>query len=176
MNRPEATILLVEDDANDVFFFKMAFEEAGISNPLHVVADGTQAINYLAGKDEFADRARFPLPYLILLDLKLPVRMGFDVLDWIRTQPDLCSLLVIVLTSSANLQDVNEAYRRGARAYLVKPLTLEKRRAMAAAIKSFWLEFNTPPSHPSPKNVTRHAHSPEPYEEKQRSRACPSSS
>jgi CheY-like chemotaxis protein len=140
------TILLVEDDANDTFFLKYAFEEAGITEPLQVVTDGKQAMDYLAGTGRYADRTNFPFPSLILLDLKLPVRMGLDVLRWIKQQAELRSLLVIVLSSSPEAAEVDEAYLLGARSFLVKPLSVEKRRVMAKAIKEYWLGLNHFPS------------------------------
>src|SRR5438874_11348590 len=93
-------ILLVEDDKNDVFFLRYAFEAAAIPNPLKVVEDGQQAIDYFAGKGKYGNRARFPFPCLVLLDLKLPVKMGLDVLRWVNEQPSLKTLLILVLTSS----------------------------------------------------------------------------
>lgn len=140
------TILLVEDDPNDTFFLQYAFEQAGITEPLQVVVDGQQAIDYLAGNGPYANRSRFPFPCLVLLDLNLPVRMGLDVLRWIQPQPELRSLLVVVLTSSSDDTDVDEAYRLGARSYLLKPLSVEKRLAMAEAIKRYWLEKNQFPT------------------------------
>lgn len=144
------TILLVEDDQNDVFFIQYAFEMAGIDNPLQVVGDGQEAINYLSGGGQYADRRRFPLPCLILLDLKLPVKTGNDMLRWLRKQPHLSHLLVVVLTSSSDASDVDRAYESGAQSYLVKPLSLEKRLEMAQAIKSYWLELNEFPSIAAP--------------------------
>jgi CheY-like chemotaxis protein len=140
------TILLVEDDANDAFFLQYAFEDAGITESLQVVADGQQAMDYLAGRGCYADRAKFPFPCLVLLDLKLPVRMGLDVLRWIQQQAELRCLLVVVLSSSAETAEVNEAYRLGARSYLLKPLSVEKRLVMAKVIKEYWLEINQFPS------------------------------
>jgi DNA-binding response OmpR family regulator len=148
------TILLVEDDQNDVFFLRYAFEAADIQNPLQVVFDGQEAINYLAGKDKYADRRHFPLPCLVLLDLKLPGKMGNDVLRWMRDQPQLSHLLVIMLTSSSDLNDVDGAYECGAQSYLVKPLSMEKRLEMARAIKTYWLELNEFPSVGSPAEET----------------------
>ena len=148
------TILLVEDDQNDVFFLQYAFESAGIQNPLQVVFDGQQAINYLAGKGQYADRLHFPLPFLVLLDLKMPGKMGNDVLRWIRSQPNFSHLLVIVLTSSSDIHDVDGAYECGAQSYLVKPLSLEKRLEMARAIKNYWLELNEFPTLASPAEAT----------------------
>jgi CheY-like chemotaxis protein len=140
------TILLIEDDQNDAFFFKYAFQEAGIFNPIQTVDDGQQAMDYLSGAGPYANRERFPFPCLVFLDLKLPVKMGSDVLRWLQKQPQLQSLLVLVLTSSSNLRDVDEAYRLGARAFLVKPVSTDKRIEMARIIKKFWLELNEPSS------------------------------
>ncbi len=146
MNQNQRTILLIEDDPNDTFLLKYAFEMAGILNPIQVLEDGQQAIDYLTGANQFSDRKRYPFPALVLLDLKLPVRMGFDVLRWIRDQPRLRSLLVLVLTSSSDPRDIDEAYRLGARCYLVKPLSVPERLQMARTIKQYWLELNQFPS------------------------------
>ena len=146
MGAESQTILLVEDDRNDVFFLQYAFEEAHIRNPLQVVEDGQKAIDYLAGAGIYAEREKYPFPCLMLLDLKLPVRMGMDGLRWIRDHPVLHSMLVVVLTSSADVRDVDEAYRLGARSFLVKPLSVDKRLEMAKAIKHYWLDMNEFPS------------------------------
>jgi CheY-like chemotaxis protein len=138
-------ILLVEDDENDVFFLRYAFEMAGITTPLHVSVDGKEAIDYLAGAGKYSDRETYPLPCLVLLDLKLPVRMGHEVLRWIQEQPALQTLLVVVLTSSADPRDVNDCYRLGARSFLVKPLSVDRRLDLARAIKMYWLELNQSP-------------------------------
>ncbi len=146
MSEPSKPILLVEDDQNDVFFLQYAFEAADITHPVHVVEDGQQAIDYLAGTGQFADRKRFPLPCLVLLDLKLPVKMGMEVLRWIRQQSSLQTLIVVVLTSSNDRDDIDQAYRLGARSYLVKPLSVDSRLALARAIKTYWLGLNESPT------------------------------
>jgi CheY-like chemotaxis protein len=117
-----------------------------VVNPVEVVKDGQEAIEYLAGGSRFSDRSRYPLPCLVLLDLKLPVRPGMDVLRWIGNQPHLKPLLVIVLTSSKDANDVEEAYRLGARSFLVKPLSIHERTEAAKVIKRYWLELNQFPS------------------------------
>jgi CheY-like chemotaxis protein len=138
------TILLVEDDANDVYFMKRAARETGILDSLHVAQDGQEAIDYLEGLGEYANRERFPLPYLVLLDLKLPRVMGFEVLTWIRQQAALKSTIVIVFTSSALGPDIDLAYRLGANSYLVKPPTPDRLTEIIARIKQYWLELNRP--------------------------------
>jgi CheY-like chemotaxis protein len=139
-------ILLVEDDSNDVFFIKYAFESAGITNPVIVVEDGLKAVRYLAGEGTYADRVHYPLPCLVLLDLKLPGKTGLDVLRWIQNRAELRRLPVVVLTSSSNTADVDEAYALGARSFLVKPFSVEERLKLARAIKSFWFEWSQFPA------------------------------
>jgi CheY-like chemotaxis protein len=142
MNR---TILLVEDDENDVFFFKRATRLAGMINPLHVAQDGREAIDYMKGTGAYADRSEFPLPCLVLLDLKLPHVMGLDVLKWIRAQPEFQTVIVIVFTSSKLAPDIDTAYRLGANSYVVKPSTPGKLQEMLVVIKQYWLDLNEPP-------------------------------
>src|SRR5204863_2351905 len=97
------TILQVDDDPNDVFLLQHAMTKAGVDNPIQVAHDGQQAIDYLAGAGDFADRAKFPYPCLVLLDLKLPFVMGLDVLRWIRRQSG--TLIVVMLTASCSDAD-----------------------------------------------------------------------
>src|SRR5581483_1794343 len=101
---------------------RRAFAKANVPNPLIIVGDGDAAIAYLAGVDGYADRTRFPLPALVLLDLKLPRRSGLEVLEWIRKQPGVRRIPVVVLTSSRQRPDVDCAYDLGANSYLVKPV------------------------------------------------------
>jgi two-component system response regulator len=146
------TILQVEDDPNDVFFLDHAMRRAGVANPIRVVHDGQEAIDYLKGIGKFADRDQFPMPGLVLLDLKLPHVMGLDVLKWIRQRSGL-SLVVVLLTASAEEVDIAAAYRLGANAFLVKPSEAIKFVDMAKAIKDFWLMHNTLPQTPHSKRA-----------------------
>lgn len=138
------TILQVEDDPNDVFLLQHAMNGAGVANPIQVATDGQQAIDYLKGAGKFANREKFPLPCLVLLDLKLPYVMGLEVLKWIRQQPGP-ALVVVMLTASAEEDDIATAYRLGANAFLTKPSKASKLVEMAKAIKDFWLTQNTLP-------------------------------
>ena len=140
------TILLVEDEENDVFFLKYAFKEVGILNPMQVAQDGKEAMDYFSGHGDYADRERFPLPCLTLLDLKLPRVMGLEVLKWVREQPELKTQIVIVLTSSRLEPDIEMAYQLGANAYLVKPSSPPELRELATGIKQFWLGLNHGPA------------------------------
>src|SRR5438034_1265664 len=100
-------ILLAEDDPNDVLLIQRAFQKAGLPYVVKVVPDGGDAIEYLSGRAEYSDREKFPLPFLLLLDLKMPGTDGFEVLQWVRSDPDLKRLLVVVLTSSDLQEDVD---------------------------------------------------------------------
>ncbi len=140
MNR-DGLILVAEDDEYDVEFLQRAFTEAGIHNPVHTAPDGQFAIDYLSGAGAFADRVKFPLPCLVLLDLKMPRKTGLEVATWIRTQPQYCALPVIMLTSSVNPTEVVEAYQRGVNAFIAKPIGTPERTDFARMIKGFWLTF-----------------------------------
>ncbi len=115
-------VLLVEDDSNDAVLLQRAFRRAAVNCTVHVVADGDEAIQYLLAKDPYVDRAKFPFPSLMLLDLKLPRKPGLEVLAWLRNQPaQLSELPVIVLTSSRQTADIDQAYSLGAHSYMAKP-------------------------------------------------------
>ena len=126
MNNSTDTILLVEDNEDDVFVMRRALQKAQITNPLQVANDGQEAIDYLAGNGQFVDRALFPLPAITFLDLKLPYFTGFEVLEWIRQQPALPPLNIIILSSSNEQRDVARARELGAQSYLVKPPTPDR--------------------------------------------------
>lgn len=134
MNLNDSIVLLAEDDPNDVFFMQRALSKAAASVPLHVVTNGNEAQEYLAGSGKFSDRTEFPLPSLVLLDLKMPFKDGFEVLEWMRSQPLLKDLPVAVLTSSAEDRDRQRAVELGAKAYFVKPPTRETVAQIAALL------------------------------------------
>lgn len=137
VNRP--TILLAEDDEDDVLLLRTAFVEAGLSLPLQVVADGEQAISYLSGEGVYADRAQYALPSLVLLDLNMPKKTGFEVLEWIRAQPYLKRLPVVVLSSSSQGPHINKAYELGANSYLVKVTKFSEFVERIKVVYSYWL-------------------------------------
>ncbi|MGB7444439.1 MAG: response regulator [Coleofasciculaceae cyanobacterium] len=140
-----SNILLVEDDDNDVFLIKRAFRQLDLPHSLQVVGDGEAAINYLQGRETDINREHFVLPELILLDLKLPRLSGLEVLQWIRQQPDLKRMPVVILTASRETPDINLAYDLGVNSYLVKPVSFNEFLALLAAFESYWLKFNEKP-------------------------------
>lgn len=134
-------VLLVDDSENDALLVRIAFERAGFVAPLHVVHDGEQAIAYLSGDGVFGDRAKFPLPTALLLDLNMHRQNGFDVLVWVRKQPELKRLCVYILSASSQPVDIHLAYDLGANSYLVKPGTFDEMKGMARGLLA-WLKLS----------------------------------
>lgn len=145
MNSETATIALVEDNEDDLYFMLRALKEAEIVNPLRVLRTGREAIDYLSGQGGFSDRMRFPLPFLLLLDLKLPDMSGFDILKWVRSDAKMKSLPVIVLTNSGEARDMVRAYRLGSNSFLVKPSGADGLTDQMRALKAYWIGQNDSP-------------------------------
>lgn len=138
MSEQPHVILLAEDRDDDVVLITKAFKKTGLNYPVYVVNNGEEVISYLEGIGKFSNRAEYPLPELLLLDLKMPGTDGFEVLRWIRTQPGLSNLRVLVLTSSVDIQDVNRAYGLGANSFMVKPFDFENTKELARVIGEYW--------------------------------------
>jgi CheY-like chemotaxis protein len=126
-----AAILYAEDDENDAFLIQRAFKQAEIPNRLVIVSDGNAAVQYLSGQGKYASREEYSLPGLVLLDLNMPGKSGLEVLKWIRSQPGISTLPVLVLTSSNQESDIHRAYLQGANGYLVKPNQPDEMLVMA---------------------------------------------
>lgn len=139
------TILLVEDDTNDVMLFQRAYLKCNLANPLLVVGDGEAAQDYLAGLGMYADREAYPLPGLVLLDFKLPRKSGLEVLAWLRSQAELKRLPVVALTSSRERTDVNRAYDLSINSYLVKPVAFDNLMQLVQALGLYWMVLNENP-------------------------------
>ena len=132
-------ILLAEDDPNDVFFFRRAFQRAQIQCRILDVPNGEQAVRYLEGSSPYDNRSDFPLPNLLLLDLKMPVMGGFDVLEWLRSHPAFAEIPALVLSSSAHEDDIRRSRSLGARDYRVKPADLNQLTQMARELAKQWI-------------------------------------
>lgn len=138
-------ILLVEDDEDQVLSIRRSFWKARVLNPLHVVRSGEEAIEYLGGTGRYSNRPEYPLPAVVLLDLKLVCMDGFEMLRWIRQRTGLEGLRVVVLTLSNRLQDMNLAYQLGANSFLVKPMDLESLIQIMNAFRGYWLWMKEAP-------------------------------
>ncbi|MEG4107333.1 response regulator [Microcoleus sp. S13_C5] len=140
------TILLVEDNPVDILLMQRAFRNETFANTsLQIVRDGDAAVFYLNGDGEYSDRDRYPLPAIILLDLKLPRRSGHEVLVWLRQQPELKRLPVVMLTSSRQTLDVKRAYDLGVNSYLVKPVGFASLLEMMQSFSEYWLNYTELP-------------------------------
>jgi CheY-like chemotaxis protein len=142
------TILLVEDNPDDVLLLKRAFKKAGLPHALQIASHGEEAVDYLAGDGRYADRDKHPFPALMLLDLQLPRRSGHEVLEWLRAQDDLRRLPVVVLTSSREPNDINRAYDLGANSYLVKPVSFDALLEMVQVLERYWIALAERPEAP----------------------------
>jgi len=151
-----AVILIAEDEEDYVFLIQKAFTEAKIPNPIHVVSTGQETLAYLKGEGKYTNRDEYPLPDLLLLDLKLPGFSGFEIIGWARSQPGLSGLRIVVLTSSDQMRDVNDAYRLGANSFLMKPYDFQDLIQFSRTINEFWLRMSRcPESFRTPKPQQR---------------------
>lgn len=149
MNLSQFTILLVEDDPDDVMNIERAFRKAKLANPLRIVNDGDAAVAYLSRRPPYDDHEQNPTPTLVLLDLKLPRRSGLEALEWIRGNPKLKRLPVVVLTSSRERSDVNSAYDLNVNSYLVKPVAFEALLELVKSLNLYWMVCNEKPDVPN---------------------------
>ena len=138
----DGLILLVEDRPDEVELMKQALHQAGITNPLRILSDGAEVIAYFEGRDRFADRGAWPLPILVLLDLKLPKRSGLDIVAWAKQDPRMKRIPVIIVTSSRETSDMEKAYAAGANSYLVKPTSFREFVETMKITGTYWIQYN----------------------------------
>ena len=136
------TILYAEDDDNYAELLVCTLKQAGFEHVVHHVSDGGEAMSYLKGEGKYSDRTKFPIPGVILADLKMPRVNGFELLDWVRRQSPFPHLPVIVLTLSEVLKDVKSAYSLGANSFLVKPPNVEDLKDLVKMLDGYWLKYN----------------------------------
>jgi len=139
-------ILVVEDSESDIFFMLRVMDQAGVCNPIFVVRDGNDAMAYLRGDGEYADRSIYPAPGIVLLDLKMPGIDGFEILRWRRTQPHLQHTLMVAVSSFDGVYAINLAYETGADTFLSKPLSSEDLLNLITAFDSYWRLARSTPS------------------------------
>ena len=151
MENKQFTVLLVEDDLNDIFLVKRAFKMAQVKNPLQIATDGQEAILYLKGEAKYSDRETYPLPKLIVMDIKMPRKTGFEVLEWVKGNGGpLRRIPIVIVSSSGNPADINRAYELGANAYMVKPVDYRAVEHLFHSITQYWgLECAKPEFEPA---------------------------
>ena len=137
-------VVVVEDDADYAFFIGQAFRNKGFANLAMICGDGEEAVDYLDGKGEFADRQVFPFPDVLFTDLKMPRMNGFELLKWIQARPESALIPTVVLSSSGDPRDVGRAYELGANAFMVKPDRLETLEEILQATCEFWARCAEP--------------------------------
>src|SRR2546425_11206925 len=140
--RAEPVILLVEDSLDDLELLRRFFAKAGLQNPLHAVADGVEAMSYLLGRGKYVDRARYPAPNILLIDINMPRVNGLELMSWLRTQPDFEHLVVIALSGSAEQDEIDRAYQMGANSYLLKPASAAELERVIRAFWDYWVCSN----------------------------------
>lgn len=131
-------ILIAEDCEDDVFLIRRSLQAANIVNPLRVVQDGEQVIAYLTGQPPYDDRAAFPLPGLLLLDIRMPRVDGFEVLKWLRQRAEWRDFPVAAMTSAADIRDINAAFALGATSFMIKPIDFMRFAEFAQALSGSW--------------------------------------
>jgi len=138
MEQISSQILVVDDDENDFFFIERAFKQNRISNPLFHARNGEVAVEYLKGQGEYIDRQKYPLPFLMLLDINMPRMNGFEVIQWVRKSPGIKRIPIVVFTSSKESPDIDKAYELGANTYLVKPIESDNLIEMVNTLNLYW--------------------------------------
>lgn len=139
-------ILLVEDNADDVFFLRRALKAKNVDVPVVLMPDGREAIRYLNGENDYANRSVHPLPRLVLLDLQLPYFTGLQVLEWARKHAVVKRIPIVIFSSSSQASDIEQAYELGANSYLVKPTDVAELGRIVETLRVYWLEINHGPS------------------------------
>lgn len=144
-DKESVRVLLVEDDLEDIQITRRAFEKARVANPLYVVRDGDEAMEFLRHQGRYTDESKAPRPGLILLDLNMPGMSGREVLQLIKTDPDLRRIPVVVLTTSSEEADMLGCYDKGANTYITKPVEFEKFLQAVITIGRYWLSIAAVP-------------------------------
>jgi len=140
----ELVMLVAEDDPADADLLRIAMRRAGVTNRMFFVKDGEQAIDYLRGKGEFADREKYPFPTILLTDLKMPRRTGLELLDWLRQHPDCKVLPTVLMSGSALPNDIHTAYGFGAKSYFAKPSSLDELTELMKVLNQYWSATELP--------------------------------
>ena len=137
---PRPCILIVDDDENDIFFAQRAFAEINVHCAFQMLRHGQEVVDYLEGHGDYADREKYPLPMMILMDLKMPIMDGFQVLEWLRARPRLRAIPIIIFSSSDLASDITRAYELGANSFMTKSVTYDGLLVKLQTFSQYWLE------------------------------------
>lgn len=140
------TILLAEDDQDDRYLISEALDESGAENQLYIVETGEELLDYLRNQGKYTDREKYPRPGLILLDLNMPLLDGREALAEIKSDPELCRIPIVVLTTSQSDEDVNDTYALGITGYITKPMTFKGLVDVMKSVGNYWFQSVTLPS------------------------------
>ncbi len=135
------TILIVDDDENDISLTKRAFTASNVHCTLQLLRNGQETVDYLRGHGRYADRGKYPLPIMILMDLNMPIMDGFQVLEWLRGQPSIKAIPVVVFSSSDSPADITRAYDLGANSFMTKSISYDGLLAKLKTVSQYWLEY-----------------------------------
>ncbi len=138
-------ILVAEDELGDILLLQRAFAKTGVNAPIYFARDGREVLQYLQGAPPFENPVEFPLPNLLLLDLNLPHVSGFEVLEWLRREPGISRLPVVVFSASERPQDISRAYALGANSYVFKPQDPDELVEIVAGLQNYWSSINAVP-------------------------------
>jgi CheY-like chemotaxis protein len=144
MKKLHPTILVIDDDRDDQYLIKMAFKKIGVTDPIHLVSDGMEAIEYMMGEGKYADRKKYAYPTFILSDLKMPRKDGFAVLEFLKGNPEWAVIPTIILSASCDLDDIKKAYMLGASSYHVKPRTHGALIHQMLVLHAYWMTCEVP--------------------------------
>ena len=144
MKKYFSTIMVVDDDPNDLIFIEKAFRAVGVTGPIHTVTGGREAIAYMMGEGKYADRTTYAYPTFITTDLKMPHADGFAVLEHLRNNPEWAVIPTVVLTGSRDLDDIKKAYMLGASSYHVKPSGTDELRYQLKVLHDYWVTCEVP--------------------------------
>jgi CheY-like chemotaxis protein len=144
MKKYDATILLVDDDADFLMFVERAFRKNGVTSPIHQVYDGEEAIAYMMGEGKYADRRTYEYPTFIMVDLNMPKADGFTVLQHLKGNPEWAIIPAVIFTASADLDDIKKSYMLGASSYHIKPLSQDLLRQQLKTLHDYWMTCETP--------------------------------
>lgn len=144
MKKLNPTILVIDDSEDDRFLVDKAFKKIGVTDPIHLLSDGTEAIRYMMGEGKYADRQKYAYPTFILTDLKMPGTDGFSVLEFLKHNPEWAVIPTIVFSASTDLDDIKKAYMLGASSYHVKPRTHGALMHQLAVLHAYWLTCEVP--------------------------------